>query len=97
MPLRRLAERWLLAVAGGVDGVKLCTTLLLLSLPPLVMVDESSEESDAALPFLSFLFCPAACFFRPRYSPEVPTICACEAEQLMRVQPQDNAADELST
>ena len=49
-PLRRFPARKLLAVAGGVDGVKLCTTLLL-SLPPLVLVDKSPSASDvAALP-----------------------------------------------
>lgn len=83
-PLRRFPVRKLLAVAGGVDGVKLCTTLLL-SLPPLVLVDESSSESDAiaaaaAAPPLCegsfFFFLTAACFFRTRNSPEVPTICA---------------------
>jgi hypothetical protein len=68
-----------MAVAdGGVEGMKLGTTLLL-SLPPLVMVDESSDAADAAAPpvvgFIIFLFIPAACFFRPRYSP-VPRICA---------------------
>lgn len=82
-PLRRFPVRKLLAVAGGVDGVKLCTTLLL-SLPPLVLVDESSSESDAAAaaPLCCwcwacfFFFLTTACFFRMRKSPEVPTICA---------------------
>jgi hypothetical protein len=73
-PLRRFPVRKLLAVAGGVEGLKLCTTLLL-SLRPLVLVDESSE-SDAAAPLCSFsFFLMAACFFRVRNSPEVPTIC----------------------
>jgi hypothetical protein len=85
--LRRFPARKLLAVvAGGVDGVKLCTTLLL-SLPPLVLVDESSSSAESAAPlcccccggacfFSLFFFATMACFFRMRKSPEVLTICA---------------------
>jgi hypothetical protein len=58
-PLRRLFQGRQL-VAGGVDGEKLCTTLLLSLLPPpLVLRHESSESDRASLSAArSFLFPP---------------------------------------
>uniref|UniRef100_A0A0E0CU91 Uncharacterized protein n=1 Tax=Oryza meridionalis TaxID=40149 RepID=A0A0E0CU91_9ORYZ len=84
-PLRRLLP--LAEVGGGVDGVKLCTTLLLSLLPPLVLVHESSDSYRASLSAALFFFLlpPSPppppppphppCFFLGRYPPDVPTIC----------------------
>jgi len=86
-PLRRLFQgRQLAAVGGGVDGEKLCTTLLLSLLPPLLPVHESSESHRTSLSAALFLFLlpppppPPACFFLGRYPRDVPTICAVEIQ-----------------
>jgi hypothetical protein len=84
-PFRRLlpVRQLLLEAAGGVDGVKLCTTLLLSLLPPLVLVHECSESDRASLTLRAalffFLLSPQQpplmlCFFLGRYPPDVPTI-----------------------
>ena len=64
-------------MAGGVDGEKLCTTLLLSLLPPLVLVHECSESDRASLTAALFFFLPP-CFFLGRWPPDVPTICGAE-------------------
>jgi len=70
-PFRRLfpGRRWLAEVGGGVDGQKLCTTLL----APLVLVHESSESERTSLTLSAALFFlspppppPPPCFFLGR-------------------------------
>lgn len=89
-PLRRLFQgRQLAELGGGVDGEKLCTTLLLSLLPPLLPVHESSESHRTSLSaaLLFFLLSPPPpppCFFLVgRYPRAVPTICAVEIQGML--------------